>query len=88
MQGKAMTWDVRRAQRFMNCADQQIGKFENILEEQCRFLADPSQPLWYNAKRHIEETTMEELESRRPSKMTCHNLLRPNPLSRRTNQLL
>lgn len=82
-------WDMRRQRRFMNRANQQIGKVGELLEQQYGFLADPSLPVWENVKRRIGEMNCVDLfGASRISNMACHNLLKYSSLPPGTTRLL
>eukprot|EP00956_Cyclotella_meneghiniana_P029384 scaffold70892_cov59-Cyclotella_meneghiniana.AAC.1 len=61
---------MKRLRRFMNHADQVVGKFGELLKKQYGFLTDPALPLWKNVERRLGEMSLDEW-SLQISNMSC-----------------
>jgi len=84
---QALTWDIWHTERFIHRADQLVGNFGEVLQEQYGFLADPTLPLWQKVEIRIGEMDLSEFKAR-PTNMSCHNLLRYNVIPKGTTNLL
>lgn len=76
-----------RDRRFMNRADQLVGKFRGHLEQQYGFVVDETKPLWENICTALGTLSSFDFDSR-PSNMACHNHLEINALPSGTSDLL
>lgn len=74
--------------RFMNHANQVVGKKEELLKQQYGFVAYPTLPLWKNVKNRLMGMELREYLAGSVGNLTCHNLLRNLGLPAGTKKLL
>jgi len=84
---KVLSAHVASSRRHMNCTNQLIGKYHDLLKQQYGFVADETQSLWKRVERRIGEMNVDEWCTR-PRNMACHNLLKHSRMPPCTTKLL